>query len=308
MGLLQPLESNGSMSPLWIVTGANGFLGRALCAAISTRWGPERLMPLNRTQVDLTNSLLVSRVLGRGAPAIVINSAGYTAVDKAESEVEVARMANVQTVRNLTRALGNRSDTLLVQISSNYVFSSSTVRPIVESESTNPVNVYGRLKAEAEEVALSSNIRAAVIRTAWLFGDSPSCLPARLLRQMRQGQRVFAARDEFGNPSYVPDVAERVIELSYRMYMSNHMSGIFHAVNTGYTSRSGLASQVALILGVGIEHVVPCLRSDFQLPAERPFSAVLTDQASLDLSLAPLRKWDVALREAMPALMRASSP
>jgi dTDP-4-dehydrorhamnose reductase len=247
----------------------------------------------------------VSRVLKRGAPAIVVNSAGYTAVDKAESEVEVARLANVQAVRNLVRALRHRSDTLFVQISSNYVFSSSTVRLIREGDSTNPVNVYGSLKAEAEAVALSSGLRTAVIRTAWLFGDSPTCLPARFLRQMREGQRVVAARDEFGNPSYVTDVAERVIDLSYRMYASNRMSGIFHAVNSGYTSRSGLASHLARISGMAVESVVPCLRSEFQSPAQRPFSAVLTDDASLELGLVPLRAWDVALIEALPALRRA---
>lgn len=223
-------------------------------------------------------------------PALVINCAGYTAVDKAESEPELAMAVNAKGAEAVARAC-RRAGAGLVHVSTDYVFDGLARRPYREDDPPGPVNAYGRAKLEGERLVLAAHPGACVARSAWLFGPGRASFVDKVLALARRGGPLKVVTDQVGSPTYTRDLAPVLLELGRK-----GVPGVIHAVNLGQASRYELARRTLALCGLDPELVRPALSRDFNLPAQRPAYSVLDARRLARLRGGPLPTWLDGLR------------
>ncbi len=273
-----------------LVLGASGLLGSHLLRRLRLESPP---------RVDLRDSVALHRLVSQAD--IVINCAAGTAVDAAEHHEAEARRVNATAVADLARACADH-DAWLFHISTDFVFSGDSGAVYLEAEPVSPLNAYGRTKAEGE-VSVVNYERGTVIRTAWLYGDQRSGFIPAVLRRARGGTRFPVVDDQLGQPTFVRDAADRIVDIVDHVISSRAPSGIWHATNSGFTSRWHLASQVVALTGGDPDLVTPACSVIEPGTALRPRLSVLSDARGLRYGLAPMRPWTEALSAALPIVM-----
>ncbi len=268
------------MEAPYLITGAAGMLGsRALAGA------PEgvRAVGARRADGDLADRRSVDRLFRALGPLRgVLHAAGFTGVDRAESEPEQARRDNVETTRHLAAACAERRIPLLL-VSSDYVFDGSAQRPYREEDPPHPLNVYGTTKLEAERVAFALHPRGTlVVRTAWLYGPG---FPDRILALARERETLEVVDDQRGSPTSTAELVPALWDL-----LGSGVLGTFHAACEGVASWCDVARAC---LGEG--RVRACTTAEFPRPARRPAMSALDSGKLAAQRGRPLRHWREAL-------------
>jgi dTDP-4-dehydrorhamnose reductase len=142
----------------------------------------------------------------------IINCAAYTAVDKAESEPELAAEINARAVSNLAR-ISKKHNIFLIHVSTDYVFDGSNSKPYLETDKTNPVSAYGKTKLQGEEAVMANASSAIIIRTSWLYSSFGHNFVKTILRVAREKGKLNVVNDQVGNPTYARDLAKAIIEI-----------------------------------------------------------------------------------------------
>ncbi|GAB3988693.1 dTDP-4-dehydrorhamnose reductase [Actinoallomurus acanthiterrae] len=282
----------------WLVTGAAGMLGTDLVGRL--RAHGHDVVALARADLDLCAVGAVRDAVRRHRPATVVNCAGWTAVDDAETHENAAEAVNGAAVRALTSACSENGSTL-VQISTDYVFDGRGGRPYSEDAPTAPVNAYGRTKLAGESAVLDGVLgsgRGYVVRAAWLYGAHGPNFVRTMMRLAAERDIVEVVDDQHGQPTWTGDLAEQIIALA----LSDAPSGIYHGTNAGRTTWYGLAREVFILLGRDPNRVQPTTTDRFPLPAARPAYSVLGHDRWAEAGLAPMRHWRDALRAAWTTL------
>ena len=273
-----------------LVTGAGGLLGREVVAAAAVR-GLD-CVGLTHGELDITDVGAVRAAVREHSPETIVNCAGWSDVDGAQTREDEALAINCDAVALLAdaaRARGAR----LIHLSTDYVFDGTARHPYVESDSTGPTTAYGRTKLAGERVALASWSRHAIVRTAWIFGAGRSNFVTFVLEQAAAGRPITAFTDQVGCPTYSVHLAEKLLDLA-----AQERGGIFHEAASGHCSR--LAFAQAILAAAGVEgEIVPGRRS--ALPAPRPAWSVLASERDPE----PLPSWQDGLA-AFLALRRAA--
>jgi dTDP-4-dehydrorhamnose reductase len=281
----QILDQKPSGQPI-LITGATGTLGRAFARICELRGIPYRLT--SRQEMDLAEPSSVHRVLDEIKPWAVINTAGYVKVDLAEQEQERCFRENVLAPEILAKACSERK-IRFVTFSSDLVFNGELNSPYVESHPVEPLNTYGRTKAESEQKVLLSLPEALVVRTSSFFGPwDEHNFVTQTLKQLISGAEVKAASDVKVSPTYVPDLVNACIDL-----LIDGEKGILHLTNKGAVSWAELAKKAASIaLEVGSvpktsdQLIIEKSMADLNLPAIRPrFSALDSERMAILPSL-----------------------
>lgn len=259
-----------------LVTGAAGQVGSALMASVPSGVSAKGL---KRADVDLADLDAVRETIANEAPDWVVNCAAYTAVDKAESEPDLARRVNADAVGVMTQALNDCSGRLL-QISTDCVFDGSAQRPYRPDDERNPISVYGETKAQGED---ASGEDAAILRVSWVYASGHENFVTKMLSLLRERDQLRVVDDQIGSPSYAPDIARTIWGL-----IEKGAKGVFHHCDHGQTSRHGWACAVAEdAVEVGLLERAPMLEpipsSDFPTPARRPLNSVLDASTTRDL-------------------------
>lgn len=267
-----------------IVLGAGGQLGSDLSLLIGPHSG------LTREQVSVSDPDAVDALLSSLRPALVFNCAAYNAVDKAESERDLAYAVNAEGAANVARACA-RHRIRLVHFSTNFVFDGALNRPYVESDSPSPINAYGASKLDGEQRVLELLPNTLVIRTAALFGDRGSAIkggsfPDRILARARRGETLRVVADQKVNPTYTAHLAPVALELG-----ESDLRGVVHVVAAGCAGWDELARATLAECHVpaGVE---PASSGELGGAARRPLNGCLASSL-----VAPLRPWRDGLRE-----------
>ncbi|HSJ72577.1 MAG TPA: dTDP-4-dehydrorhamnose reductase [Acidimicrobiia bacterium] len=276
-----------------VVTGASGQLGHAF----SNLLGEDAIL-LDRASLDLTRPDRITGVIEELRPSLFINCAAYTAVDRAESEPEVARQVNADAVAVMARACAS-TGSRFVTFSTDYVFDGTKSGGYVESDHTAPINVYGRTKREGEVLTLETNPDALVVRTSWVMSGTHRSFASVMLDLIGRGD-VKVIDDQRGRPTFVDDLASATMSA---IDADGH--GILHLTNSGEASWYEIALQIAELAGFDPDRVHACSTADYPTAAKRPENSVLDSERRESLGLASLPDYREALSSAISRL-RAS--
>ncbi len=221
-----------------LVTGASGQIGGALVRIANAR--NIKVEAPGRDELDLADSASILSMFEKSKWGAVINCAAYTAVDRAESEPELARLINA-VAPGLLAQCTDQQGIPIVQVSTDYVFDGSKPTPYVETDPVNPLGVYGRTKEAGEEAVRNANVRHAVIRTAWVVSADGQNFLDTMLRLGATNSEVSVVDDQLGCPSSANDIAEALICVAGNV---PHGGGTWHFTNAGEATWFDLAAHI----------------------------------------------------------------
>lgn len=273
-----------------VITGHNGQLGRQLLTAFATH----TLLPLDLPCDDITDRGIV-RCITDFQPDLVVHAAAYTDVDGCETEPERAFRVNAVGTQNVALS-AQAAGAAMLHISTNEVFDGTRRDLYREWDTVNPMSVYARSKAAGERIVTELLPRHYIVRIAWLFGPGGNNFVTKILAGAARHGSLRVAADEFGNPTYAPDLAAALAQLAE----TGHY-GTYHLTNTGFCSRYEFAQHILKLAGRDGAQVTPILSADWPRPSRPPLHAVLANTAGAALGLT-LRPWQDALAEYMGSL------
>ncbi len=255
-----------------LVTGSSGQLGLALQEE-SKGFDNKDFVFLTRKELDITNKKSISDQLEEHYPDVVINTAAYTAVDKAENDKNTAFFINEKGVRNIAEECKSRNITLL-HISTDYVFDGENNVPYKETDTVNPQTVYGKSKL-AGELAIQEIAppQFYIIRTSWLYSKYGRNFYKTMLRLAKEGKEISVVNDQWGSPTLANDLAKALIHISVSGDPSK--SGIYHYSGEGECTWYAFAKAILEKYYPNKHKLVPISTQQFATDAKRPKYSVL---------------------------------
>lgn len=273
-----------------LVTGANGQLGCCIKEAAKVHSEMEFLF-VDKSTLDITNSLEVATFFANNTFDFCINAAAYTHVDKAENDKENAFLVNAEGVRNLSIAC-KKHDVCLLHISTDYVFDGNKRIPYVETDNTNPINVYGASKLMGESYIKEICERYYIIRTSWLYSQFGHNFYKSILKLAQEKDSLTITTEQTGNPTNANDLAEVLIQL---LLSENKAYGVYHFSNTGGATWYDFAK--AIITYSGLSEVVSIAETDYYPTfAKRPKYSILSNAKMEGLKIATIKPWQQSLK------------
>ena len=280
-----------------LVTGANGQLGRALQEAAPDAM---QVCAVSRNELDVTDRVAVHAMVETWRPDVIINAAAYTAVDKAESEPELAEQGNAIAPRNLALA-ANEIQARVIHISTDFVFDGRSSSPYQPDSKTAPLGVYGRTKLAGEKAVHEvAGQRALIVRTAWVYDAVGKNFLRTMLRLMQERGAVRVVADQIGTPTSAASLAS----VLWQFVLHSELSGVFHWTDAGVASWYDFAvaiAEEAVAAGVlkSMPAITPIATQDYPTPAQRPAYSVLDKSATYAaLGVRPVH-WREQLRAVM---------
>jgi dTDP-4-dehydrorhamnose reductase len=262
-----------------LITGAAGLLGQDVDA--TARAAGHAVVALSRADLDITDYPAVERATADAHPDVVVNCAGWTDVDGAETDEDAAFVVNGAGAGNVARA-ANGAGAWTIHISSDYVFDGVKREPYVESDTTRPLSAYGRTKLAGEmEVALEAPGHHTVMRSSWLFGAAGACFPATILRLAAERDELTVVDDQVGCPTFTGHLAPALLELA-----ETRPVGLVHVAGGGECSWYQLARALVDERGLHCE-VRPGNTEDLGRPAPRPAYSVLGSERGTEAPALP---------------------
>lgn len=263
---------------------------------------------LGRGDSDLERLDDIAAVINRIRPELVINAAAYTAVDKAESDLDAAHRINALAPAAMAAATA-ALDIPLITISTDYVFDGSKTQAYRETDPVAPLGVYGTTKEEGERLVRAANHRHLILRTSWVYSAWGNNFVRTMLRLGAQKPVLRVVADQQGRPTAAADLAKIVALLSASLLAGKDDFGTFHVANEGATNWHSFAEAVfagAKARGASVpERVEPIATSDYPTAARRPANSVLATQKLEDVFGIRSRPWPDALNEVLDALLPA---
>ena len=276
-----------------LITGADGQVGSELRGCLGV---DAEIISLTRHNCDLAQSSKLDEIVRSLKPTAIINAAAYTAVDRAESEPDLALLIN-GTAPKILATVAKDLDIPFVNISTDYVFNGQNFTPYLETDLTNPVSVYGRTKLAGEQALVEVGGRYLNLRTAWVYGcHGKGNFVKTMLRLGETREEISVVADQIGTPTWAKTIAVTIGELLPKFTDHQLEAGTYHLTNSGVASWYDLAISVfdeARKLGFPliVKSVVPITTNDYPTPATRPAYSVLSNRKLNGVLNHPLPHW-----------------
>jgi len=266
-----------------LVTGKNGQLGRSIHKLVNTdtkidnNQSSNEFIFVSREELDLSNESSISHYFDSNDRFdVIINCAAYTAVDKAEEEQELANQVNHLAVKQLAE-IANKQQTKLIHISTDYVFDGESDKPYIETDKTNPINVYGKTKLAGEkalQAVMPTN--AIIIRASWVYSEYGNNFVSTMLRLGKERDELNVVSDQIGSPAYATDLAGAILEIiDNKDYQDEEWSTeIYHYSNAGKISWYEFAKEIFKIAKTNCK-VNPITTQQYPTPAKRPKNTLM---------------------------------
>lgn len=278
-----------------LVTGANGQLGSDVIKVLKQR--EIKCFGTCRKNMDITDWKRVRLVIRDYCPDIVIHCAAYTAVDKAEDEVELCKSVNVAGTRNIAEAC-REINAKMMYISTDYVFDGKK-RGIYETEEIlNPLSIYGKSKAMGELAVRQILDKYFIIRTSWLFGKNGNNFIKAIISAANSKNIIDVVKDQIGSPTYASDLVPLLIKI-----IQSEKFGIYHATNEGFCSWAEFAEEIVRMLKLGCV-IHPVKSSEYRTKALRPKNSRLSKEKLLSAGFYKLPTWQDALRRYLSVIKK----
>jgi len=253
-----------------LVTGSNGQVGSEIRELASSY--PYEFYFTDSKELDMTDGKKVREYIEKNDIKTIINCAAYTAVDKAESEREIADKINHPAVKNLAQ-IANDNDIKLIHISTDYVFDGQNYKPYTEDDSTNPQGVYGQTKLDGEKAMIGVNPKnSIIIRTSWVYSYYGANFVKTMLRLGKEKESLGVVYDQVGTPTYAKDLARTILDILPQV--DNQNVEIYNYSNEGVLSWYDFAKEIMYMSKLSCT-VNPIETKDYPTPAKRPHYSLL---------------------------------
>lgn len=277
-----------------LLTGSNGQVGWELQRALAPLG---EVIACDRGALNLADPDRIVSFVRSAAPAVIVNAAAYTAVDKAESEPDVALTINA-TAPGILAEEAKRLGALLVHYSTDYVFDGAKPEPYVEDDATGPVNAYGRSKLCGERAIQQVGGAHLILRTSWIYAARGNNFFLTMRRLLKERDEVRVVSDQIGAPTSARALADATAEIFRRHGVAalREAGGIYHATAAGHTSWYGFAEEIARLEKSRGVRLVPISSSEYDAPARRPKNSRLSNDKLHRRFKARLPDWRDCLR------------
>ena len=267
------------------ILGGKGMLGTDLVK--HCRKEGYKVAVFDLPEFDITNTAQLEQAVEQAGT--VINCAAYTNVDKAESESGLAYKVNAQAVGELA-ALAEKMQKWVLHISTDFVFDGTSGRPYVETDTANPINVYGKSKLAGEQLLAESGCEYCIIRVQWTYGRAGVNFITKLVARARQDKNIKVVNDQIGSPTATTEVAKTICQL-----LPQRPRGLFHFAASGYVSRFDMAKFIFENRDIPV-NLINCKSSDFHSAAARPLNSRFNCGKIQALLEEPIKSWQGPLK------------
>ena len=261
--------------PVIMIFGGYGQVGYELARTLSTVGD---IVAIDIEECDLTKPESIIEILKTNAPKVIVNAAAYTAVDKAESEPEIAHKINC-IAPSVMAEWGKYNDSLLVHYSTDYVFDGTKNSPWTEDDTPNPLNIYGKTKLAGDIAIQESGCEHLIFRTSWVYGSRGKNFYLTMRRLLSEKEEIKVVNDQIGAPTWSRSIAEATAQVLIQILSPAcfvNYSGIYNMTNSGSTSWFGFAEAIknSMIIEsqqeLNLARVIPIPGSEYPTPAKRP--------------------------------------
>ncbi len=296
-----------------LLIGSAGQLGHELTHTLP---GLGDVLAVNRRELDIAQSEAVRQTIAQANPDVIINAAAYTAVDRAESEPELAHQINAAAPQAMAAAAQDLG-ALLVHVSTDYVFDGKTTRAYGEADLPNPLGVYGESKLAGEKAIRQISPRYLILRTAWVYGTyGKGNFVKTMLRLAAERDELRVVDDQIGTPTWAFDIAQAITGLVDKFAIPTPESAlqeIFHFTNSGVASWYDLAVAIveeatALGFPMQVKRVTPISTAEYPTAAQRPAFSVLNHRKLQTVLGTPAPHWRSSLRRMLQQYRRYGGP
>jgi len=278
---------------LVLVTGANGQLGKEL-QRLEKKWPSFKFLFLSREDLPIHHFELVRNYFKGCNPAVLINCAAYTAVDKAEQEPLVAHQVNAEAVGVLA-AICAANHCRFIHVSTDYVFDGTATIAYTESDLASPQSVYGKTKHEGEKQALLANPDSLIIRTSWVYSSFGKNFVKTMIRLLGEKPEVSVVMDQYGSPTFAADLADAILQISSS---NNWISGIYNYSNEGVINWFQFASAIKEMIGSPTP-IKGISTAEYLTPAKRPAWSVLNTSKIVATYGITIKNWRESLAQCL---------
>ena len=279
-----------------LVTGSNGQLGQSL-QFIAPNYPNINFVFCSSSELDITNLGNCDSIFSKIKPNYCINTAAYTAVDKAESEPEKAHLINVVGVKNLAEVC-KKHNTVLLHVSTDFVFDGNASKPYTENDFTNPTGVYGQTKLDGEKAIQEIWSKHFIIRTSWVYSQFGNNFMKTMLRLSSERDSVSVVNDQIGTPTNAVDLAEVLVNIilaDNRQPITDNF-GIYNFSNEGQCSWYDFAKKTFEVNNINID-LKPIPTTSFPTPAKRPKYSVMDKSKIKSIFVIVIKSWEERLKE-----------
>lgn len=281
-----------------LITGKNGQVGSCLVSQLTDIPSID-FLALGREELDITNADQVNEVVNKYQPTVIINAAAYTAVDKAESEVELANAINNIGPKNLAKAASS-VNAVILHISTDYVFAGNKHGLYTENDEVNPQGVYGQTKLAGEQSVAQECAEHIILRTAWVFSEYGNNFVKTMLRLAQTRDTLGVVGDQYGGPTYAGDIANALINIAQQLQQGDDKFGVYNYSGYPHVSWQEFATEIfAKALSQQVIEtpitVNAISTSEYPTPAKRPANSKLDcSKITTNFSVQP-SDWKAAL-------------
>lgn len=280
-----------------LVTGANGQLGQSI-KEVSFKYDHLDFTFVTRSELDITNANLVKNYFEENKFDAVVNCAAYTAVDSAETDIDNARLVNATATKNLAEVTAN-VNIPFIHISTDYVFDGTVSTPRLESDQVNPIGVYGQTKLEGEQLALDTNPKTIIIRTAWVYSKYGKNFVKTMLWLFNEKEEIGVINDQIGSPTNAVDLADTIAKI---LTHENLVYGIYNYSNEGECSWFDFASKIKELTNSDIKiNAIPT--TAYPTPAKRPAYSLLDKTKIKETYEIDIPNWEDSLAKELKAML-----
>jgi dTDP-4-dehydrorhamnose reductase len=287
--------------PRILVIGKNGQVGWELCRTLAPLGS---IVAVDFPDIDLTSADSLRKHLAESRPHVVVNGAAYTAVDKSETETELALKINGEAPGILAEET-KKAGSLLVHFSTDYVFDGSKREPYAETDVPNPLGSYGRSKLAGDQAIQQVGGNYLIFRLCWVYGARGQNFMLTMMRLARERERLRVVKDQIGSPTWSRMIAQATTLAVARALAAGDpgaFKGIYHLAASGHTSWHGFAERIIQLMpaeGVKCTTVEPITTAEYPTPARRPAFSVMNCSKLQQVFGVRLPDWEQSLRQTL---------
>jgi dTDP-4-dehydrorhamnose reductase len=285
-----------------LVTGANGQLGQEF-RAIALLYPQYNFLFTGKDDLAIENFETVHNFFSTKNISFCINCAAYTAVDKAETEIDKAFLINATAVENLA-SVCKQYQAQLIHISTDYVFNGNSQQAYKETDNTNPASVYGQSKLKGEQLALIKNPSTIIIRTSWVYSSFQNNFVKTMLRLMKEKESINVVNDQTGCPTYANDLAKCIMSIVAQNETLPNKHAIYNYCNQGAISWYQFATTIKELTNSSCI-ITPIPTSQYPTPAKRPLYSVLNTSLIQSTFAIEIPQWKHSLQKCLQLLSKA---